>query len=115
VGCHTFSHPNVRRLNRRDLAGDLDKNAAYLSEALPGLKARNFAFPYNLASPLARRAPAGRFCSCRGSWEGINRGSTDAGYLKSVEICPSQVQHNRTIRWIERCGCFAQLADFLHP
>lgn len=85
VGCHTFSHDNIRTLNQSELIDNLDRNGAYLKTEL-GIKARNFAFPFNIASPSRRGLLAERYRSCRGGHEGINRGATDPGYLKSVEI-----------------------------
>lgn len=101
VGCHTFAHDNIRRLRRDALVADLDRNARYLAEAVPGFKAHNFAFPYNLASPLARDVLAARYRTCRGGWEGINRGPTDPGYLKSVEIRQPEEHSLGLTRWID--------------
>jgi peptidoglycan/xylan/chitin deacetylase (PgdA/CDA1 family) len=86
IGCHTFSHVSVRRLSARQLAEDLDRNARYLAGVPGTVVARNFAFPYTVAAPQARRTLARRFRSCRGGHAGINRGSIDRGYLRSVEI-----------------------------
>lgn len=86
IGCHTFSHASVRRLSAQRLADDLDRNADYFGDISGGLVARNFAFPYTVAAPQARRILARRFRSCRGGHPGINRGALDRGYLKAVEI-----------------------------
>jgi len=87
IGCHTFSHVSVRRLSRRRLAADLDRNARYLAGiADTAVVARNFAFPYTVAAPQARGTLARRFRSCRGGHPGINRGVVDRGYLRAVEI-----------------------------
>lgn len=85
VGCHTFSHDNVRMLPNDQLVADLDRNSSYFASEL-GIQARNFAFPFNIASPMARRLLTQRYRTCRGGQEGINRGATDPGYLYSVEI-----------------------------
>lgn len=101
VGCHTFSHDVVRRMGRQRLRGDLDTNARYLQQVAPGFTARNFAFPYNLASPRMRAELAQRYRTCRGGWEGINRGPTDPGYLKAVELRqPEELAAERT-GWID--------------
>lgn len=101
IGCHTYSHRNIRPLGAQALTEDLDRNAAFLSQNVRGLRARNFAFPYNLASPLARRTLALRYQTCRGGWQGINRGPTDPGYLKAVAISPNTIEQNRDSRWID--------------
>lgn len=101
LGCHTFGHDAIRRLSGSGLRADLDTNVHYLQQIAPGFTARNFAFPYNLASPRMRNELARRYRSCRGGWEGINRGPTDPGYLKAVEIRqPEELAADRT-RWID--------------
>jgi len=86
VGCHTFLHPSVRTLSARRLAEDLERNARYLAGIPGGVVARNFAFPYAVAAPQARRVLARRFRSCRGGHPGINRRTVDRCYLRAVEI-----------------------------
>jgi peptidoglycan/xylan/chitin deacetylase (PgdA/CDA1 family) len=84
IGHHTFSHQVPTRLGRGYQA-DLVRNDDYLS-AIIARPARNFAFPYGLASPLVRGELARRFRSSRSIMPGINRGPTDPDYLKAVEI-----------------------------
>jgi peptidoglycan/xylan/chitin deacetylase (PgdA/CDA1 family) len=86
IGCHTFSHVSVRKLTPAGLAADLDRNARYLAGVSGTVVPRNFAFPYTVAAPQARRVLAGRFRSCRGGYPGINRRAIDRGYLRAVEI-----------------------------
>lgn len=100
VGCHTFSHGNTRRLQPREVSEELDRNAAFLHDAA-GIVPRNFAFPYNVASPMARDVLTRRFRTCRGGHEGINRGPTDPGYLKSVEIRQPEHFARGLTRWID--------------
>jgi peptidoglycan/xylan/chitin deacetylase (PgdA/CDA1 family) len=86
VACHTFSHMSLRTLSPRRLAEDLDRNARFLAGVPGSVAARNFAFPYCVAAPQARRVLARRFRSCRGGDPGINRIAIDRGYLRAVEI-----------------------------
>jgi peptidoglycan/xylan/chitin deacetylase (PgdA/CDA1 family) len=86
IGCHTFAHPKVARRTPGRLADDLERNAHYLAGVPGGVVARNFAFPYGLAAPQARRTLARRFRSCRGGHHGINRRLIDRLYLRAVEI-----------------------------
>lgn len=86
VACHTYAHPNIRHLSRRALGEDLDRNAAALAGIMPGFAPRNFAFPYNAGSFVARPELARRFRTARGGGEGINRGWTDRTFLKGVAI-----------------------------
>ncbi|WOS66437.1 polysaccharide deacetylase family protein [Sinorhizobium fredii] len=99
IGCHTFAHQRVRSAG--SLAADLDRNAEYLTSVGVAPPARNFAFPYNAAWPLARPELRRRYRSCRAGGEAINRGSVDPLMLKAVEIRQPE-QHAQTLtRWID--------------
>ncbi|ASY59566.1 MULTISPECIES: polysaccharide deacetylase family protein [Sinorhizobium] len=99
IGCHTFAHLRVRSAG--GLAADLDRNADYLKSVGVASPARNFAFPYNAAWPLARSELRRRYRSCRAGGEAINRESVDPLMLKAVEIRQPE-QHAETLtRWID--------------
>jgi peptidoglycan/xylan/chitin deacetylase (PgdA/CDA1 family) len=99
IGCHTYAHRRVRSAG--GLAVDLDRNAGYLKRVGGASPARNFAFPYNAAWPLARSELRSRYRSCRAGGEAINRGSVDPLMLKAVEIRQPE-QHARALtRWID--------------
>jgi peptidoglycan/xylan/chitin deacetylase (PgdA/CDA1 family) len=101
IGCHTFSHPWVRHLTTSDLQKDLDRNRAFHAIHAPGAELKNFAYPYNAPKVGIRKQMMGRYRSCRGGVEAINRGLTDMGFLRSVEIRPPD-QYARTLtRWID--------------
>ena len=86
LGCHTFGHHNVRHLYGPALEQDNDANRAFFARLAPGLRPRNFAYPYNAGSFRARQLLAQRFRSARGGLNGINRGLTDRTYLRGMPI-----------------------------
>lgn len=100
IGCHTFSHRAVRTLAGAALGRDLDRNAAFLAEHA-GVKAMNFAFPYNAAWPLARAELRRRYRTARAGGEAINRGAVDPLMLKAVEICQPEARALSALRWID--------------
>lgn len=100
IGCHTFSHPNIRAIGVSALASELQRNSDHIAQGL-GVTPTNFAFPYNIASPRARPVLAKRFRSCRGGHEGINRGTVDRGYLHAVEIRQPEDYVAGLTRWVE--------------
>jgi peptidoglycan/xylan/chitin deacetylase (PgdA/CDA1 family) len=100
VGCHTFTHRNTRRLTPSELDDELERNASFLRD-VTGVVPRNFAFPYNIASPMARKVLSRRFRTCRGGHEGINRRLADSGYLKSIEIRQPESHARSLTRWID--------------
>jgi peptidoglycan/xylan/chitin deacetylase (PgdA/CDA1 family) len=83
---HTFSHRPPMALGL-GYSNDLKRNDLYLDGIGPQLR-RNFAYPYGLTSPNGQREVDRRYRSARGVMPGINRGPTDLGYLRSVEIKP---------------------------
>jgi peptidoglycan/xylan/chitin deacetylase (PgdA/CDA1 family) len=86
LGCHTFGHHNVRHLYGRTLEQDNAASRAFFEQIAPGLRPRNFAYPYNAGSFRARQLLAQRFRSARGGLNGINRGMTDRTYLRGMPI-----------------------------
>lgn len=100
IGCHTYSHTNVRTLSRQALKSDIERNDGHHLEVQPGLKTENFAYPYTNASPRARRELLKRFKTCRGGHLGINRGLIDPGYLSTVEIRPAYAEE-WLLSWID--------------
>jgi peptidoglycan/xylan/chitin deacetylase (PgdA/CDA1 family) len=101
VGCHTFSHRRLRDIPGRELAADLDRNAAFLAEAGVARPPRNFAFPYNSAWPPARAEFRRRYRSCRAGGEGINRGAVDPLMLKGYEIRQPEAEARLLTRQID--------------
>ena len=101
LGCHSFSHHDLRHVAGDALSADLARNAAYLDAVDPRTARRNFAYPYNSGS-LGKRALLGRlFRSCRAGGEGINRGPTDPAFLRAVEIRQPQQHVLGLPRWID--------------
>ncbi len=101
LGCHSFSHHDLRRLDGSALAADLARNADYLDAIDPRTSRRNFAYPYNSGS-FGKRALLGQaFRSCRAAGEGINRGPTDPAFLRAVEIRQPQQHVLGLPRWID--------------
>ncbi|MCA1369615.1 polysaccharide deacetylase family protein [Bradyrhizobium sp. BRP14] len=99
IGCHTHAHRKLRSI--AGLAADLDRNAQYLKRAGVASPARNFAFPYNAAWPLARAELRRRYRTCRAAGEAINRGSVDPMMLKAVEIRQPEEDARALTRWID--------------
>jgi peptidoglycan/xylan/chitin deacetylase (PgdA/CDA1 family) len=96
IGCHTYSHRDLRHVDRSFLAADLARNERYLNTVDPRSGRRNFAYPYSSGSFSKRAMLADAFRTCRAAGEAINRGTTDPTFLQSVEIRQSDAT-----RWID--------------
>lgn len=86
IGCHTFNHPDLQTLRPRDVAAELDANAAFLKARLPGLKLSSFAYPYGMLAIPQKRLVQQRFRCARGIRQGINAGKVDLGQLMACRL-----------------------------
>jgi peptidoglycan/xylan/chitin deacetylase (PgdA/CDA1 family) len=84
IGCHTFSHADLRHIDRACLASDLARNERFLHTFDPQLRRRNFAYPYSSGAFGKRAMLADIFRTCRAGGEKINRGPTDPMFLGGV-------------------------------
>ena len=84
IACHTFAHPDMQRLTRREVEADLDRNAAFL--ATLGLAPRNFAYPYGSTASAQKGAVQRRFRAARGTQEGFNGPRADLGLLRAFRL-----------------------------
>lgn len=86
VGCHTFGHTSVLRMDADALRLSLDANAAWVAERLDGHRMTTFAFPFGDATLSAKRAVRERFDLGRGVRDGVNAGREDRALIKSIGL-----------------------------
>jgi peptidoglycan/xylan/chitin deacetylase (PgdA/CDA1 family) len=86
VGCHTFSHVAVDRLDGQATEAECLKNGAVLRELCDGRQVTNFCYPFGRLSFARKLQLQKRFDTCRGIYEGINAGTVDLGVLKVIEL-----------------------------
>lgn len=97
IGHHGFAHRRPVALGRR-FRDDVVANDAFLAATVPA-RVRNYAYPYGLSSPRARRVLAPRFRSLRSAEAGVNAGVTDLDYLRAVDIWAGAAPE-RLSQWI---------------
>ncbi len=86
IGCHTFSHVGVDRLDARSMDEECRRNSGTLGELCPGIEISNFCFPFGRVS-LPRKLQLGeRFDTCRGIYQGINSGTIDLALLRVIDL-----------------------------
>lgn len=93
VGCHTFGHTSVLRMDADALRLSLDANAAWVAERLDGHRMTTFAWPFGDATLTAKRIVRTRFDLARGVRDGINAGREDRGLLKSIGLESRRLPH----------------------
>jgi peptidoglycan/xylan/chitin deacetylase (PgdA/CDA1 family) len=86
IGCHTFSHVPVERLNARALTEECRRNRESLHDVCPDIRITNFCYPYGRASLTRKRELEQHFDTCRGIYEGINAATIDLGMLRVIEL-----------------------------
>ena len=87
VACHSFDHVRGSQVTSPALDDDLDRNAAFLREALgAGLPVENFAYPFGHVSPRTKKLAGRRFASSRGIQPGVNAGVLELAELKAVPL-----------------------------
>jgi peptidoglycan/xylan/chitin deacetylase (PgdA/CDA1 family) len=101
VGCHSFSHAHGPTVPSPLLAGDLERNAVFLRDALGEAGPLSFAYPYGEVSPRTKRLAAGRFASCRGIHPGLNGAGTDLAQLRAIPLERRSWRAAEVERWIE--------------
>jgi peptidoglycan/xylan/chitin deacetylase (PgdA/CDA1 family) len=86
LGCHTFSHRHSPQVSSRALGADLDRNRAFVAEAVGQAEFASFAYPYGDASPRTKLLAGRRFSLSRGIRAGVNGPRLDLGQLKAVPL-----------------------------
>lgn len=86
VGCHTFSHTSVLRLDSAGLKAELDRNSDWVAERLDGHRMSHFAYPFGDASLGAKGLLGRRFAHSRGVTDGVNTGVADRNNLLSIGL-----------------------------
>ncbi len=93
VGCHTFSHTSVLRLDAKDLTAELDRNADWVAQRLDGHRMRHFAYPFGDASLGAKALLGQRFDFARGVRDGVNTGTADRNNLQAIGLESRRLPH----------------------
>jgi peptidoglycan/xylan/chitin deacetylase (PgdA/CDA1 family) len=86
IACHTFAHPDVRRLSPSQRLEDIEANRSFIRETLGDCALSSFAYPYGAVSLDAKMFYARHFFTCRGVFAGLNSGLIDFSELKAVGI-----------------------------
>jgi peptidoglycan/xylan/chitin deacetylase (PgdA/CDA1 family) len=93
VGCHTFGHTSVLRMDAEAMRLSLEANAAWVAARLDGHRMTTFAYPFGDATLQAKRIIRSRFALGRGVRDGVNAGRTDRGVIKSIGLESRRLPH----------------------
>ena len=93
VGCHTFGHTSVLRMDAEAMRLSLEANAAWVAARLDGHRMTTFAYPFGDATLAAKRIIRSRFALGRGVRDGVNAGRADRGLIKSIGLESRRLPH----------------------
>lgn len=93
VGCHTFGHTSVLRMDAEAMRLSLEANAAWVAARLDGHRMTTFAYPFGDATLAAKRIIRDRFALGRGVRDGVNAGRADRGLIKSIGLESRRLPH----------------------
>jgi peptidoglycan/xylan/chitin deacetylase (PgdA/CDA1 family) len=102
IACHTFGHLRLPEAASAAIGEDLERNAAFLAEALPEHRLSSFAYPYGDLDLGKKALIARRFPVCRGIWPGINAGRMDFAQLKAVPLERRSLDSLDVEAWLDR-------------
>lgn len=85
IGCHSFSHADLFRLDAAGIGAEMDRNAQWLAARL-GARPVSFAYPYGRTPLRAKRAAMARYRAARGVQPGLNAGEIDLAYIRAAPL-----------------------------
>jgi peptidoglycan/xylan/chitin deacetylase (PgdA/CDA1 family) len=94
IACHTFSHTRAPDLSAAALAAEIERNRHYLLALASTITIENFAYPYGLGSVMRKGQLGKAFRSSRGILPGVNSGSVDLQYLRSIPLIDRQIDRD---------------------
>ncbi|MFN3447199.1 MAG: polysaccharide deacetylase family protein [Roseococcus sp.] len=103
IGCHTFSHADLFRLDAAGIGAEMDRNAAWLAEQL-GERPRSFAYPYGRTPLRAKRAAMARYRAVRGVQPGLNEGEIDLAYIRAAPLESARRDRELLSRLVEEAA-----------
>ena len=102
IGLHGHAHVPVGLRGDREFAADIARNRETLRSIDPSALAENFAYPYGLAS-FARKLRLSKLVrSSRGVESGVNSGTIDAQFIRSVALGEASIGYAELERYLDQ-------------
>jgi peptidoglycan/xylan/chitin deacetylase (PgdA/CDA1 family) len=84
-GCHTCTHPDLRRITEREAEEELDRSRRLLEDVL-GRTIESFAYPYGFYNAAVRRLAQARFALACSAWLGFADARSDPLALERLDV-----------------------------
>jgi peptidoglycan/xylan/chitin deacetylase (PgdA/CDA1 family) len=99
---HGHAHLPVGLHGDSEFAADIERNRETLWSIDPSMLAENFAYPYGLAN-FARKLRLSKLVrSSRGVESGVNSGTIDAQFIRSVALGESSIGYAEIDRYLDQ-------------
>lgn len=86
IGCHTYSHLNLRHTKVNDYSLDCEKNTSQLKQILGVNSIDHFSYPFGMIKPAGKKGMRHVYQTLRTTDHGINVGKTDLSHLRAVSL-----------------------------
>ena len=102
IGCHTFSHRRACDLDAAALSEEIQRNRSYFRSLDASITVETFAYPFGYGSLARKRQLREEFQACRSIMPGINSGSVDLQFLRSIPLIDRQTDREDIERAFDR-------------
>lgn len=94
IGCHTYSHLNLRKNRIKNIVLDCDNNTRGLQNILNTTAIEHFAYPFGMVSPGSKKELGLKYKTLRTTDHGINSGKTDMTHLRAIKLYSNSFDKN---------------------
>jgi peptidoglycan/xylan/chitin deacetylase (PgdA/CDA1 family) len=101
IGLHGHQHRAAGAFSAQEFRADLAENRDRLEAIDAGIRPRNFAYPYGLASFARKTQLYGLVESSRGVLPGINSGDFDPQFLRCVELADARLSRAALANYLD--------------
>jgi peptidoglycan/xylan/chitin deacetylase (PgdA/CDA1 family) len=102
IGCHTYSHLDLRKTRLQDYVSDCEENTRQLASILGVKSVDHFAYPFGRVRLLAKKSLRHRYKTLRTIEHGINVGATDMSHLRTVSLCSNSFDRTAVSEVIQK-------------
>ncbi len=101
IGCHTYSHLNLRETEIGRILSDCKKNTDELQQILGTKSIDHFAYPFGMVSLSGKKVLGKKYKTLRTTDHGVNYGLTDLTHLRAVSLCSNTFDRHTIKKVIE--------------
>lgn len=101
IGCHTYSHLNLRKQGSALIEQDCIKNTNKLKSIIGNNSIEHFSYPFGMVSPWGKKVLGRKYKTLRTTDYGINNSKTDLTHLRAVSLCSRTFNRTEILETIQ--------------